>query len=207
MLPSTSQDSASRLTAWIAAAHNGSQEALGALLERYRRYLLRVANQQIARPLQTKGSSSDLVQDTFLEAQRIFGRFHGESAGELRAWLHAILLNKVATFTRRYRDTDKRRAGREVPIDGGSMDGAGRRDLPAVDVTPSSRVIHAERAEALSAALNRLPEHYRQVIHMRQWEDLPFEEIAGRLGRTVDATRMLWWRAIARLHKELPPES
>jgi RNA polymerase sigma-70 factor (ECF subfamily) len=169
--------------------------------------LLRIAHQQIDGPLKTKGSSSDLVQDTFLEAHRIFDRFQGASAPELRAWLHAILLNKVATFTRRYRDTRKRQAAREVSLDVfRPMDGSARRDFVAAGPTPSSRVVQNEQATALAEAMERLPDHYRQVIRLRQWEDQPFEVIARELGRSVDATRMLWWRAIARLHKELEPQ-
>ena len=47
-----------------------------------------------------------------------------------------------------------------------------------------------ERTLAVTVALNRLPEHYRQVIVWRQIEDLSFEEMAGRLGRSVDAVRL-----------------
>jgi RNA polymerase sigma factor (sigma-70 family) len=60
-----------------------------------------------------------------------------------------------------------------------------------------------ERSHALHEALSRLPEHYRQVIHWRLWEEQSFEEIARRLDRSVDAARMLWWRAIASLEREL----
>jgi DNA-directed RNA polymerase specialized sigma24 family protein len=55
--------------------------------------------------------------------------------------------------------------------------------------------------------LERLPPDYLQVIQWRQWDELPFTEIARRLERSVDAARMLWWRAIERLQKEMnPPE-
>lgn len=201
-MPSTaSRESDRDVAEWIAAAHAGSQEALGRLLTRYRHYLLRLANSELDARLQAKGSGSDLVQETFLEVQRVFGRFQGSTAADLLAWLHAILLNKVATFTRQYRDTDKRRITREVPLD------EDRADAPDREPTPSSRMMHAEQTAALTAALQCLPEHYRQVIHWRQWEELPFEEIARRLDRSVDAARMLWWRAIERLQKELKPQA
>jgi RNA polymerase sigma-70 factor (ECF subfamily) len=60
-----------------------------------------------------------------------------------------------------------------------------------------------ERAAGLQAAISRLPEDYRQVIVWRQVEDLSFEAIAERLGRSLDATRKLWWRAIQKLQDEL----
>jgi RNA polymerase sigma-70 factor, ECF subfamily len=197
---SAQQDSANHVAAWIEAAQNGSQEALGRLLERFRPYLLRLANSELDVKLQAKGSGSDLVQETFLEVQRIFGRFHGNSAADLIAWLHAILLNKVATFTRQYRATAKRRIALEVALDG---EGAAAREPVDRAPTPSNRIIHDEQAEALTQAMDRLPAVYRQVIHWRQWDELSFDEIARRLDRSVDAARMVWWRAIERLQKEM----
>lgn len=203
MPSSAEQETADRVAALIEAAHNGSQEALGLLLEQYRPYLLRLANSELDARLQAKGSGSDLVQETFLEVQRIFARFQGRSRGDLLAWLHTILLNKAATFSRKYRATSKRRINREVPFhgDNDALDS----DPPATDPSPSSRLQRDEQAEALARALQRLPPDYRQVIQWRQWDELPFAEIARRLERSVDAARMLWWRAIERLQKEMNP--
>jgi RNA polymerase sigma-70 factor (ECF subfamily) len=204
--PSALPDSASRIPAHIEAARGGSLEALGWLLERYRPYLLRAANAQLDVRLKAKGSGSDLVQETFLEAQRAFARFHGSTAADLTAWLHAILANKVATFTRRYRDTAKRQVAREVALDGRGPEAAQpppEPEAPAPD--PGSQLMRTEQVEALNRALEHLPEHYRRVIHWRQWEGLSFDVIAGKLGRSTDAARMLWWRAIDRLQRELRP--
>jgi RNA polymerase sigma-70 factor (ECF subfamily) len=198
---SAEQDTADRVAVWIEAAHNGSQEALGLLLEQYRPYLLRLANSELDVRLQAKGSGSDLVQETFLEVQRIFARFQGTSPGDLMAWLHTILLNKAATFSRQYRATSKRRVDREVPLHREDDEP----DPPARDPSPSSRIQRDEQSEALARALQRLPAEYRQVIQWRQWDELPFAEIARRLERSVDAARMLWWRAIERLQKEMNP--
>jgi RNA polymerase sigma-70 factor (ECF subfamily) len=188
----------------IEAARNGSQEALGWLLERFRADLLRIANAQLDAQLKSKGSASDIVQETFLAAQQAFGRFYGGSSGELHVWLRAILLNKMATFARSYRKTGKRQLNREIRL--GGLRGPGDVPVPeppAAEPTPSSCLLAKERSHALHEALARLPEHYRQIIHWRLWEELPFEEIARRLERGVDAARMLWWRAIACLEKEL----
>jgi RNA polymerase sigma-70 factor (ECF subfamily) len=189
---------AGELAPLLAAARGGSAEALGHLLELCRHHLLGVAKREIEPGLRAKAGASDLVQDAFVEAHRIFERFQGQTADELLAWLRAILLNKLADFSRRYRQTAKRRVGQEVVLDGAS-DGA----LADPEPSPSGVASQAEQSEALRLAMDRLPEHYRQVLIWREWEDLPFGEIAQRLGRTVDATRMLWWRALERLQKEL----
>src|SRR5271166_2506287 len=92
----------------LAAARSGSRQALGALLEACRGYLLLVARQELDPPLLAKGGASDLVQQTFLEAHRDFARFHGKSEEELLAWLRQLLLHNLADFTRRYREVAKR---------------------------------------------------------------------------------------------------
>src|SRR5262245_21802963 len=110
--------SSARVAEWIAAARQGCQDALGQALEACRQYLLLVANAELAPDLRGKVGASDVVQDTFLDAQRDFGGFHGCSEDELLAWLRRILLNNLATQERRYRDTTKRQLNREVPLTG-----------------------------------------------------------------------------------------
>jgi RNA polymerase sigma-70 factor (ECF subfamily) len=183
----------------LAKAH-GSPEALGQLLEGYRRYLLQIANSELDSQMQTKLGASDLVQETFLEAHRAFDRFQGDSPVELRAWLRAILLNKVADTNRQFRGTAKREIGKEVAIAGKSE----TQPEPVVPTpSPSNLLMREERATALTVALARLPPHYRQVIVWRQVEDLSFDDMASRLGRSTDAVRKLWWRALQQLQDEL----
>ncbi len=190
---------------WLAAARAGSPDALGAALESCRAYLLLVAEKEMDPRLKAKGGASDLVQQTFLEAQQAFPRFHGGSEAELLAWLRRLLLNNVATFRRHWEQTAKRRASREVGLGGDST--APGVQPAARTPTPSREVAATERAAAVRAALARLPDDYRTVLTLRYEEDLPFEEVARRMGRTSNAVRKLWARAVERLEQELdgPP--
>jgi RNA polymerase sigma-70 factor, ECF subfamily len=187
---------------FLEAARAGSSEALGQALETCRNYLLLVADRQLAPELHAKGGASDLVQETFLEAQRDFARFQGTSEEELLAWLRQMLLNNVANFTRRYRDTGKREVGREVAFQTGNSAQVAGLNLLASAPTPSSKAIEREQAEALQRALARLPDDYRQVIVYRYLEERSFEEIGGLLQRSADAARKLWSRAMERLRQE-----
>src|SRR5215468_6351850 len=101
----------------LAAARAGSRQALGEALESCRRYLLLVAQRELDPELQAKGGASDLVQETFLEAQRDFTRFEGTSDAELRAGLRGLLRSQLGHFARRYRDTGKREVAREIPLE------------------------------------------------------------------------------------------
>jgi RNA polymerase sigma-70 factor, ECF subfamily len=188
--------------ALLAAARAGSREALGQAIEAFRPYLLLVARHELDPAVQGKGGPSDLVQETFLEAQRDFERFHGTTADELLAWLRRVLLHNVADFTRRYRDTAKRGACREMPLEAGSS-GSPDPEPRAGNPSPSQEAIAREEAERFARALERLPDDHRRVILLRYQEGQPFEEIGRRLGRTPNAARMLWLRAVERLKKEL----
>jgi RNA polymerase sigma-70 factor, ECF subfamily len=185
----------------LADARAGSQEAEGRLLELFRPYLLLLANTRLDAELAARRGASDLVQDTFLNAHQCFEQFNGTSVAELRAWLRRILLNVTSNSGRGYRDTARRGAAREVSLDAGP----GRWDLAGDTPSPSERLMLHEEAEAVQRALARLPEDYREVILLRQRDNLPFEEIGRKMGRSADAARMLWCRAVEHLQQELEP--
>lgn len=188
-------------------ARAGSREALGQALEACRGYLLHVAQAELDPDLRAKGGASDLVQETFLEAQKDFGQFHGNSSDELRAWLRQLLLHNVANFTRRYRTTAKRQVGREVCVEAAGSSAERGANLVADQTSPSGLAATREQTEALLRALERLPEDYRRVIVLRYQEQRPFEEIAQLMDRSANAVRILWSRAIRQLRQEMeaPP--
>src|ERR1700722_11592896 len=93
---------------WLAAARSGSSEALGEALQAYRAYLLLIAHQELDPELRAKGGASDLVQETFLDAQRLIGRFAGTAEGVSAGWLVVLRLNNLADFVRRYRAGKRR---------------------------------------------------------------------------------------------------
>jgi RNA polymerase sigma-70 factor (ECF subfamily) len=186
---------------WLNSARAGQASALGHVLNLCRDYLLKVANGELPPNLRPKVAASDLVQEAFLEAQRLFDRFHGDSAGELVQWLRAILLHKLETAVRHYQGTAKRRLDREQSLD--ALAELGGEPAARSSASPSGLAQQDEETKRLHRALARLPDHYRQVIVWREWEDLPFAEIGRRLDRTEDAARMLWGRALEKLQDEL----
>jgi RNA polymerase sigma-70 factor (ECF subfamily) len=183
-------------------ARAGSPEALGRALEACRRYLLLVAEKELGSDLRAKAGASDLVQETFLEAQRDFGGFRGESRGEFRFWLLRILMHNVSAFARNYRETGKRSVEREVGLGAMSANAGPLFDLAASTASPSAKVVAREHAQALKAALAKLPDDYRQVISLRYDENLTFEQIGREIGRSPEAARKVWSRAMDCLRDE-----
>jgi RNA polymerase sigma-70 factor (ECF subfamily) len=194
-------------TQWLAAARAGSREALGQALEAYRGYLLLVAQEELDHALRAKGGASDLVQETFLEAQRDFGLFAGTSDEEWRAWLRQLLRHNLADFARRYRATGKRKVAREVRLALDSSSAECGPDLAADTPTPSRVASANEQAQLLQRAMDRLSEDQRLVIILRHQEKLPFEEIAARMNRSCPAVRQLWARAVRRLRLDVEGRS
>ena len=193
-----------QVTAWLRAARAGSREALGRLLEACRPYLLLVANQHLQPELRGKVSPSDLVQETFLKAHGAFALFQGETEEDLLAWLRTILRNHLANVSRHFQGTDRRQVGREVAL-GADEAGGNEGSLVAPTPSPGSAAIAREEARALHEALSRLPEEARQVIYWKNWERLSFEEIGRRTGRSADAARKAWSRAVEQLGEYLEP--
>lgn len=186
------------LEAWIAAARCGDRSALAQALMSFRDYLLLVANEELEQSLKAKEGASDLVQETFLRAQRGIGSFQGRTAAEWRNWLRSILLHHLANTRREFKATAKRTLQREVSI----------QKCPQVaasigEGTPSRELSRLERARALDEAILRLPEHYREVVVWRHRERLAFGEIGRRRGISEEAARKLWKRALSHLRKEL----
>jgi RNA polymerase sigma-70 factor (ECF subfamily) len=188
----------------IREAQGGSAEALGELFEGFRQYLLLVANQELRRDLQAKVGASDLVQQTFLEAQRGFDQFDGRSQRDLLVWLRQILKNNLRDATRSYRCASKRQVQREIAIVADD-DSAAIPTTVLVDrsESPSWPVRQCEQDAALHDALSRLSECQRQVIVLRNLELRSFVEIAECMGRSPDAARKLWGRAVQALAEQL----
>lgn len=188
------------IAALIRAAQTGSREALGELLETSRKYLLMSANRALDADLRPKVGASDLVQDTFAHVQIDFGKFRGTTEEELFAWLVAILNHRLANFTRDYRGTQKRDIGREIPLEGS---GEFVNELRDRHPTPGTATIAREEQRRVEWALAQLPSALREILIERNWRRDSFAEIGARRGRSAEAARKLWSRALRRLEKVL----
>ena len=186
----------------LAAAQGGSDQAIGLLLESCRNYLLLVAHRELGPQCRAKVGASDLVQDTFAEAHRSFPSFRGHTERHLLSWLRGILLNNLCDLTRRYQAAC-RHVAQEVPLSDSGRHGASATALAAPASAPDEQLIAQERSQALAAALEGLPETYRQVLRLRYDEKNSFEEIGKALGRTAEAARKLWFRAVECLRSKM----
>jgi RNA polymerase sigma-70 factor, ECF subfamily len=165
-------------------------------LQASRRFLLTIANAELPPGLRAKGGASDLVQEALAAAHQARHQFHGHTLADLRAWLRAILLNELATFRRRYQSTAARDVGREVPL------AAARTGV--VHALPVTDMIRQEDDRRLAAAVAGLPAESRLAVVLRTEAGLTFAAIGQRLGRSEEAARKLFARALDRLRASDP---
>ncbi len=189
-------------------ARGGSQAALGWLLDAYRQYLLAAAHQQLDPDLRAKVATSDLVQQSMLEALAHFDGFNGQTPEEWAGWLCRILAHNLADARRQFRDSQKRQVCREMSLADAPLAALAEVVVSDAD-SPSAEAIANEEETALQRALAALSEADLQVVQWRSFERLPFEEIGTRLGCSAEAARKRWARAVEQLGESLerPDES
>ena len=179
--------------------------SLGPRLEAHRDYLTILARMQIGQRLRGKVDPTDVVQETFLHAVRDVAQFRGNSDEELAGWLRRILAARLADLVRRYCGT----RGRDVRLEQTlqvALDHSSQmldRGRVAPLSSPSQQAVRHEQATWLAGALEQLPEDYREVLVLHHLEGCAFPEVARRMGRSVEAVKKLWARALARLRRSV----
>src|SRR5262249_55272862 len=145
----------------------GDENACETLVRRHGSRMLAVAR----RFLRTEEDSADAVQDAFLAAFRSLDGFAGNAA--LGTWLHRIVVNVCLMRLR------ARSRSREVPIDDllPAFDDTGHHTRP---VRPReeqglARLTRAETRARVRACIDRLPHPYREVLLLRDIEELDTE--------------------------------
>ena len=127
----------------------------------------------------TREDAEEICQDVFLSVIKNLGSFHAES--RFQTWLFRIATNKARDF-REKRMAAKRGGGQaavslqaEDPVTGLTP------DPPASKPAPDEQLMSAEQMAQVRAALDRLGEPCREIIELRYFGDLSYEELSGAL--------------------------
>jgi RNA polymerase sigma-70 factor (ECF subfamily) len=179
----------------LARSRAGDREALEGLFAPWRPLLRLQAQQLLGRALAGRVDPSDVVQESLAQAYNDLAQFRGADEGAWVAWLRAMVAGHVAKAYRHHLAA-KRHPGRE-------KDGAGEFLHDMRVAAPDAALLGREEAAQLAAAIETLSPPMQEVVVRRAFLDEPFAEVAGALGRTEGAARVLWVRALRRLRATL----
>lgn len=119
--------------------------------------------------------AQDLVQDTYLKAIRARGRF--TTGTNLKGWLYTILHN---TWRNRQRDGARSRVSFDSTVVEEAAEGASLGPAGQVE-SPETLLLRATLDADLQQALDALPESFREVVWLRDVDELSYQEIAAVL--------------------------
>jgi RNA polymerase sigma-70 factor (ECF subfamily) len=175
-------------TCLVEEALGGNPASFQLLVERYEQRIFNLIRHYTRNPVEIE----DLAQETFLKVYRRLSSFQRQSS--FYTWLYRIAVNTIL-------DSLKRRGRSPVQA---------VEDLEAVPVPPSSAVQspsatleREELARITHDVLEQLPEIFRTVLVLREYEDMAYQDIADLLGISIGTVESRLFRARARFKERL----
>ena len=176
----------------VARAGAGDQEAFEQLVRDNQNRVYSLA----VRLVGDREEAADLAQEAFLKAWQGLSSFQGESS--FSTWIYRLTTNVCIDYLRR----KKRRQEVEPAVSLDDED-SGWAEPADAGQDPQRKLEEAERSRALSRGLERLPEHQRQVLVMRELSGLSYQEIGAATGLDLGTVKSRIARARLALRKIL----
>ena len=180
----------------VARCVAGDQAAFESLVRRRQGKVQRLVTRYLGRD---DAAVDDMTQEVFVKAYYSLGDFHGQSS--FRSWLYRITVNQCL-------DEQKRRRRQEMNLferlkDAIHPQPTSPLGMPGADA--SERETGSEKTQAVQQAIHELPIHQRDVIILKELEQLSYQEVAGVLQTSVGTVKSRLARARAELRRKLAP--
>ncbi len=168
-----------------AARDNGSHKAYADLMAAYRQplYLL------LLRMTRNTTTAADLTAETFGKAFLQLRQY--APTGTFASWLYTIGVNTYIDHLRRQHLDTVPLSDAEHTVDGNTIE----YQIPSGQPNPEETLIRIERDEALKQIVDQMKEPYRQIIRLRYYEDLSYDEIAQQLHIPIGTVKIRLSRA------------
>lgn len=174
----------------VERALTGDAEAFGEIVQRWERRIFALAFGMLGR----EEDARDATQETFLAAFRNIRSFRGEA--KVSSWLHRIAVNQCITRQRRAK------VRKESGLEEEEEKHAASFSAP-LHYSPALVVEDRERCAAVRRAVNSLPLDLRQVIVMKEFEELTFREMADALDIPLSTVKSRLYTALRQLQMRL----
>jgi RNA polymerase sigma-70 factor (ECF subfamily) len=169
----------------------GETEAFGLLVRRWENPIYGLSLRMLGRDEDAR----DVCQETFLAAYRNLRKFRGDA--KFSSWLYRIALNACHTRLRRQDN------GFAQSLDTEDDDGRRMEFADLSRESASDAMLRDQRALILRRALQAIPAEMRQVIVMKEYEDLTFAEIADILQIPVSTVKSRLYTGLQQLRARL----
>lgn len=174
----------------VERALSGDADAFGVIVYRWERRIYALAFGMLGR----EEDARDATQETFLAAFRNLRGFRGEA--KVSSWLHRIAVNQCITRHRRAQVRSETALEDETEREVTSF-------TVAAQESPARKAESRERAEAVRRAVSSLPTELRQVIVMKEFEEMTFQEIAETLELPLSTVKSRLYTALKQLRMRL----
>ncbi len=179
--------------------------AFDELFERHRDSLRQAVALRFDPSLRARVDPSDVVQEAQMEAFRRLPDYLDRDPMPFHLWLRKTAQERLIMTRRKHVVASCRAVGQELPLPSHSSVLIGRQLLGA-EKSPSQQVTKEELAGKVRRAIGNLAEDNREILLMRTYEGLSYEEIACILAIEVATARKRYGRALIRLHRLLTQE-
>jgi RNA polymerase sigma-70 factor (ECF subfamily) len=190
----------------IERARAGDPQALDEIFTRHRERLRRMVEVRLDRRLQGRIDASDVIQDAYVEVAQHLEEYLRDPQLPLFLWLRLAVGDRLMKVHRQHLGAQMRDAGREVSLYREALPAASSAALAAQllgkHTSPTEAAVRAERMLRLQQALNALAPLDREILSLRNFEELTRAETAQVLGIEEAAAAKRYIRALKRL-KEL----
>jgi len=174
----------------VERALTGDADAFGEIVRRWERRIFALAYGMLGR----EEDARDATQETFLAAFRNLRGFRGEA--KVSSWLHRIAVNQCITRQRRTKVRS------ESALEEEQEKHAGRFAAP-LSYSPAAVTEGAQVTLAVRRAVNSLPLELRQIVLMKEFEELTFREISDALDLPLSTVKSRLYTALKQLHMKL----
>ena len=166
----------------------------------FREYAPRIYN-LARRMLGNDADAEDVTQDVLLQVVRKLDTFRGDA--QISTWLHRVTVNAALAHRQKRANRQKHESGEAA--DDVLETAAPETAVKRWSVSPDEPVLAAERQAIIEAAINELPEPFRDVYLLADVEELPNAEIGEMLDLSVAAVKSRLHRARMRMRDLLAP--
>jgi RNA polymerase sigma-70 factor (ECF subfamily) len=174
----------------VELAVSKDSEAFGEIVKRWERKIFALCFGMLGR----EDDARDAAQETFIAAYRNLAKFRGEA--RVSSWLHRIAVNQCLTTKRRA----KTRSEDYLDDETGEED---RVFVASLSYSPANEAEQGERLVIVRQAVGSLPLELRQVVVMKEFEEMTFQEISETLELPLSTVKSRLYTALRQLRMKL----